>query len=116
MSERWKGYVVLGALCFACGGEVRTGEPAPPGPGGSTSGGSATGSKSPDTTPTVDLPECVRGFLQSEAPGKPCHFITEGRCYDEKLAACGCACKGQTGLTCSSGFPDPNGTTEVLCY
>jgi hypothetical protein len=111
---------LLGAsiAAIACGGVVKTGEPDPTSssePSSSTGGASGTKPKT-DSTPTVDLPPCKLGFSQSEQPEKPCPYTVNGLCYGTKLDACGCACKGRTGLTCSSGFPSLDGTTEVSCF
>lgn len=99
----------------ACGGTVRKGDDGqeeedepPPTPSASPSGGGR------GTAPQVDLPECKLGVDESEA--ESCLFLYEGRCYEEKLDACACACKRMSGTTCSSGFPDPSRPTKVSCY
>jgi len=111
------------ALSFvACGGTVRTDgttedpetqpkdpedpedpEDDPSGGGGKSGGG-----------PVVDLPECKLGVKRDAA--KSCVFLYEERCYEEKLDACGCACKKQSGTVCSSGFPQKDVPTEVTCF
>jgi hypothetical protein len=114
---RWTGLLGACIAIAACGGVVKTGEPVPGSssdPPSSSGGASGTKPKG-DPPPTVDLPPCKLGFDPTDQPEKPCPYTVDGRCYAEKLDACGCACKGQSGLTCVSGFPELDGTTEVTC-
>ena len=108
----------------ACGGEVRTDDPDapaatssakeddPPSATGGKSGGTGSGSSS--HLPETQLDECKKGTLRADADH--CVYLYEGRCYDEKLDACACACKKQSGTICSSGFPNPDVPTEVSCF
>lgn len=124
---RWKKQSVLAivaaiqvtTLVVACGGTVRKDDESEPNgevpdpvatsvPGGGGGGGEVSG---PDGE--VDLPECKLGVKRSAA--ERCIYLYEGRCYDEKLDACGCACKKQRGTTCSSGFPSEDQPTQVTC-
>jgi hypothetical protein len=77
------------------------------------------GSGSPNDTDrfdgTVRLPACKLGFDPLKAPGKDCPFVTSGRCYSTKIAACACACPDKNGTTCVSGFPDFNDQVLVTC-
>ena len=68
-----------------------------------------------DASAHVALPACKRGFLPASETGTPCNFLYDGRCYDEKLDACACACTKNSGTTCLSGFPQPNGKVAVSC-
>src|SRR5438046_452641 len=95
----------------ACGGIVQTGEPGPSpttGPDASVAASSPAGS-----APTVDLPQCKLGFSSSAHPELACPFVVDGLCYGDKLSACGCACKGRSGSTCTSGFPALSGGNAV---
>lgn len=104
--------IALGlVLTTACGGEVRTGEPGTGDPTHAADGGATSSSGGPDGV--VSLPGCEPGTPVSEAV--ECPFVSEDRCYPEKLAACACACKKASGTVCSSGFPQPGGTTHVTC-
>ncbi len=104
-------------LSVACGGIVQTGEPSPvPANEPESSGGGAPATPSTSNVPTVDLPPCKPGFSPAAHPGEPCPYVYDGLCYADKLSACGCACKGRSGSTCSSGFPALDGTTKVSCF
>lgn len=110
-------------LMVACGGTVRRedeeGEPegddptSVPTSSPNSGGGSGSGGVSGPGGPEVDLPECKLGVKQGDA--ERCIFLYEGRCYEDKLDACGCACKKQRGTTCSSGFPSEDKPTQVTC-
>jgi len=76
----------------------------------------SSGSSSDQLGGTVALPDCVLGVLQSKlAIGDTCPYVYSGRCYTTKVKACACACPQKTGTTCSSGFPEFDGTTLVTC-
>jgi hypothetical protein len=109
----------LASSLAGCGGTVRTDgdveEPGPvnrdPEPPTGTPGGGGGGGGSDDHE--VDLPQCKLGVKQAEA--ESCKFLYEGRCYEEQLEACACACPRKTGTTCISGLPDDEVPTDVLC-
>jgi hypothetical protein len=122
--SRFKGIIALVAAAHlasslaGCGGSVRTdGDTEEPDPA----------NNDPDTSPTsspggggagpqVDLPQCKLGIKQADA--KSCVYLFKGRCYKEKLDACGCACAGKPNSLCVSGFEDEDGDepTEVSCF
>jgi hypothetical protein len=64
--------------------------------------------------PEVDLPACKQGVKQADTDS--CVFLFKGRCYEDKLDACGCACAGKPNSTCLSGFPQEDVPTEVSCF
>lgn len=116
----WLAVVVLAGVS-ACGGVVETRDPIPDptgsggGAGASNAGGGSAGSLG---GPTVDLPECKKGRpVDSSGDTFPnCPYLHDSRCYDTKLDACACACAKLRDSTCSSGFPEPDGTTRVSCF
>jgi hypothetical protein len=58
----------------------------------------------------------MAGFDRYEEPGRDCNWLVDDVCYEDKLAACACACPGGTVVsTCSSGFPTRNGRVPVYC-
>jgi hypothetical protein len=103
------------ALATACGGLARTDEPAPSGTADPAPDAAAPTLGSGDPSGVVDLPECRLGFLVEERAQRSCVFVVGGRCYEGKLDACACACKKASGTLCLSGFPEPDGTTNVTC-
>jgi hypothetical protein len=119
---------VLGmGLVVACGGRTleepfsdsnTTGSLLPDGGLASTSPPSG-GSGNPNATDrfgsSVQLPECKLGFDPAKFPGNACPFVTSGRCYTTKLAACACACPNRSGTSCASGFPDERDRVLVTC-
>jgi hypothetical protein len=80
-------------------------DPAPAGEGDSSASNGGT-----------PLPECRLGFDSDEEPDRPCNWLANGRCYEDKLAACACVCSRKKNTTCSSGFDEPNGRVKVSCF
>jgi hypothetical protein len=105
--------LIVGA---ACGGKTtddsedegaaRVAQP-DPAPGGGDSAAPNAG------TP---LPECRLGFDSTEEPDRPCNWLANDLCYEDKLAACACVCSRKKNTTCSSGFEAPNGRVKVSCF
>lgn len=110
-------------LASACGGRVDEsaedpGEPSPledpTSSESATAGSAATASSaaaaagSPPATDNPDadteLGECVLGPLEYSSPGKPCAWVTGGRCYAKRAMACNCACPRTHDSLCVSGF------------
>lgn len=114
---------VLGVACvFGCGGRTLE-DPLSasllPDGGQRTSVNVGNPGKNPNATDsfdgTVQLPDCKLGFEAAKSPGSPCPYITAGRCYSTKIAACACACPERAGTACASGFPDSRNQVLVTC-
>lgn len=114
MGGRVVAWGLVASFATACGGEVRTGEPAPP-PATAPDGGTPGDPTNSGLGGTVALPECKLGFLIGESAGRVCVYVVNGRCYEKKLDACGCACTKSSGTLCLNGFPEEDGTTKVTC-
>ena len=63
----------------------------------------------------VALPGCELGDRDTGELGEDCMWLADGRCYREKLDACGCICPRDHESVCSSGFPSEAGRTPVYC-
>jgi hypothetical protein len=114
---RWRRVVGVSLFCAACGGRVLGGE-APSADGGvNSSAGGSSSSAGGNGYGSEPLPSCVPGFLESQAAGRSCDFVVDGRCYGDKSSACGCACprSSNNASTCISGYPVPNGRVSVFC-
>ncbi len=116
-------WFVATTLLVACGGVVENG-PASPGDAGgasASSGGSSSdslpgsGAPSGGSPTSVALSACKLGFLPASEPSAACNFVYDGRCYDDKLSACACACTKKSGTYCLSNLPVPNGKVAVSC-
>jgi hypothetical protein len=128
--HQWHRLTVVSALVgvttlvVACGGEVRNGTPDDPGSTedpadeitetGGTSGKGGGDDRS--HLPQVDLPDCKKGVPFPGSITLACNYVYEKLCYEDKLAACACACKKQSGTICASDFPTSGVPTEVMCY
>lgn len=118
--------LILAGAC-ACGGIAeshsdRSGptasEPAAASPNPDPSNSQAPPSKPSGSNfgTTDELANCVLGYRLEEDP-ESCHWLTDGRCYETKAAACACACPVDKTSVCSSGFDQgPGGQTQVFCY
>jgi hypothetical protein len=113
---------VLGVACvFGCGGRTLedplAGSLLPD--GGRRTSTNASNPANPNATDSIDgtvrLPDCKLGVEQAKSPNAPCPFVTAGRCYSTKIAACACACPERAGTTCASGFPDVRNQVLVTC-
>ena len=113
--------VLMAALCSACGGqttddrESKDVDSVDPDMNGAADAGAGDGGQQVDGG--VALPGCQLGFDPEDADGRPCNWVAQGRCYEEKLEACACICPRDTAVTsnCSSGFPEENGHVPVYC-
>jgi hypothetical protein len=116
----WRTVVGSGvfAVLAACGGVVEGGERESE-PGGNAPKPSATSSSERDddsSNPEADteLGGCELG--RKEDYIKPCAWVAEGRCYDEREMACNCACPRSRTSQCASGFESgPDGHVWVSC-
>lgn len=73
--------------------------------------------RTPPMTPQMTpLPPCELGPTRSEArrAGVRCRWLFEDRCYEERIAACACACPRDRNSTCVSGQQDT--AVRVRCY
>lgn len=76
--------------------------------------GNAGTSSTPSMPPSQDpLPECVLGPPRVTA-GDECSWLVADRCYEERIAACACACPRDRNSTCISGSPGREVT--VTCF
>jgi hypothetical protein len=83
-------------------------------------GGTRSRSVAPDPGSTIDLvgttlPECRPGFPLSSAGTRECSYIFDGRCHEEALDACACACRGAANRCVISGFLDSDEPQLVTC-
>jgi len=95
------------------------------GPGQDSNGGAsssfdggeiATNSGAGSAFGSAPLGDCHLGFMETASPSRPCNFLYDLRCYDDKASACACACpRDQAASTCTSGFPVENGRVPVVC-
>jgi len=108
-------------LAVACGGNVEgggskdpgEGEPKAPSPSKSADD-PPFGSDNPDAD--TDLGSCKLGPVESYSSSKPCAWVAEGHCYDDREMACNCACPRSRNSQCASGFEGgPNGHVWVAC-
>ena len=104
------------ALCLGgCGGEVERAPSKPSSKVGAPSSEPLDGGAALD--PQETLGDCEGGFDPSEEPDRDCNWVAEDICYEDKLAACACACPMGTAVsTCTSGFPYPDGEVDVYCF
>ena len=104
--------LMLLGVAMACGGSVEREEQ-----GGGEAGqanGDAGGSKGSNGSNKVPLGECKPGFAPG-TPGKECRWLSDGLCFEERDAACACACPRDKDSICQSSLIDPY-PIEVFCY
>ena len=132
--------LLLSLAMIACGSRSPIGEsgalaedgsspgerPASNGGSGSTLANGGSGSALPDrgaggTASTDDgsrdaLPPCVPGLERraARAGGVDCNWLVSGRCYEDRLDACACACPRDRDSTCISGSPGDE--VDVTCF
>jgi hypothetical protein len=46
--------------------------------------------------------------------GRACNWVVDDRCYEQRVAACACACPRDRNSTCISGSPGTE--VDVACY
>jgi len=107
---KWVGLALVCAL--GCGGQTESG-PAESGGSSAAEGDAGTADGGFYQTP---LPACdQRGFLRSEAYGRPCNWLgTDQRCYDTREEACACICPQNGTSQCVSGFYDGDGSATLV--
>jgi hypothetical protein len=78
-----------------------------------TTSGNGTATRDDAFWSSTSLPPCKLGEPYN---GEPCFFRTDGRCYDEQIEACACACPTNKSV-CVSGFPASTGIppADVSC-
>ncbi len=112
----WLGFV----LVVACGGktdreEKPDGTESPGGSGTAASGAGGSGQGALDAGDSLGV--CSGGFDRDDAVGRHCNWVAGGRCFEDKLDACSCACpKGVSTTSCYSGWPAEDGEVVVYCY
>lgn len=64
----------------------------------------------------VQLPNCEPGFSMAAAGSRECAYLYRGDCYEDRLAACACACQGFADNQCIiGGFLNPDDPQSVSC-
>jgi hypothetical protein len=123
---------LLAALLLACGArapvdaspdEEEFGTSAAAGRGGAGGGarGGAGGASPIDPDGPIDLggvqlPDCKPGFSMSAAGSRECAYLYRGDCFEDRLAACACACQGFADNQCIiGGFLNPDDPQSVSC-
>lgn len=105
-------------LALGCGGKLDGDDASKQRP---TSPETAEGSEPPASGKppqgTTPLADCEPGFNPVREPERSCNWTVDGQCYEDKLAACACACPASSQDTvCSSDFPLENGRVPVSCF
>jgi hypothetical protein len=89
------------------------------GSGGSGGGGGSGGSGGADLFDfrTTELPRCELGFVWEDDDDRACKYRLTGRCYNDELSVCACACPREGNSTCVlSGFLGDSGRPlQVTC-
>lgn len=111
-------WIVTLAMAAACGGKLGEDADEPSEPPPIAEDPSPSPSKQ-ETLPsgTMALGDCELGFDPRREPRRRCDWVFADRCYEDKLAACACACPpGSRNTFCASEFPVENGRIEVSCF
>jgi hypothetical protein len=135
-SRCWLAAVALAGLLPACGARALVdGTPeddeefdtSGAGGGRGGSGGRGGGTGGVDAAPTIDpggpidpdgvpLPNCAPGFSMATAGSRECAYLYQGKCHEQRLAACACACEGLANAQCIiGGFLNPDEPQSVSC-
>lgn len=62
------------------------------------------------------LPDCVPGFSMATAGSRECAYVFRGDCFEDRAAACACACQGLADNQCIiGGFLNPDEPQSVSC-
>lgn len=88
------------------------------GSGGSGSGGNGgSGAVDPFEFRTTTLPACTLGFTWQSGDDRACKYRLSGRCYNDEVSVCACACPREGNSTCVlSGFlGDAARPLQVTC-
>lgn len=84
--------------------------------GGGVGGAPRTDPAGPIDPGGVTLPDCEPGFSMATAGGRACAYLFRGDCYEDRLAACACACEGLADNQCViGGFLNPDDPQSVSC-
>lgn len=83
---------------------------------GGVGGGSTSDPSGPIDLGGVQLPDCQPGFSMAAAGSRQCAYLYRGDCYEDRLAACACACQGLADTQCIiGGFLNPDDPQSVSC-
>jgi hypothetical protein len=86
------------------------------GRGGGGVGGAPTIGPGGPIAPGSVLPDCEPGFSMATAGSRECAYLFRGDCYEDRLAACACACQGVANNQCViGGFLNPDDPQSVSC-
>jgi hypothetical protein len=85
------------------------------GNGGARSAPSPSDSRNSIDLVGMTLPACQPGSLPFGAGARECNYLFDGRCHDEALDACACACTGAARKCIISGFLNPDEPQSVTC-
>jgi len=99
------------------GGTGGTGGSGSAGGSGGSGGTGGSGVSDPFDFRTTQLGRCELGFTWESGDARPCKYRLSGRCYNDELAVCACACPREGNSTCVlSGFlGDPSRPLQVTC-
>jgi hypothetical protein len=62
------------------------------------------------------LPDCEPGFSMATAGSRECAYVFRGDCFEDRAAACACACQGLADNQCIiGGFLNPDEPQSVSC-
>jgi hypothetical protein len=87
------------------------------GGGGSGGSGGSGSTTDPFNYRTTILPACELGFVWQSGDDRPCKYRLAGRCYNNEISVCACACPREGNSVCAlSGIlGDTSRPLQVSC-